>query len=200
MSETLTVEEQAEALEPSKATRTVTIGVGDYAETFTQRPLSFFGKMQLMSLIGQGLDRATAGPDGLKMSELFDTDAITQDPKTGKFSIQGMDDTQLMFQILAKVAAEAPELMLEMYCIFLGVPGGSRPRVKAIMQLSEEEGGLSDEDGMGILETAIDQNWEVVLSFFSERVMPMVKQLQGKLAASQSSKPSRATRRRTQKA
>lgn len=195
---TLTTEEQIEALEPAAATRSVTIGKGEWQETFVQKPLSFFGKMQLMGLIGQAVGRANEEGQGL--GDLLDMDSVKQDPETGRFSIEGMNDMTVMIQLLTKIAEFAPDLMLEAYCIFLNVPRGSRGRVKAQMELAEEDGGLSDEDGIGILETAVDQNWELMVTFFEERVKPLIERMRTRLAPSQSSKPSRATRRRTQKA
>ena len=199
MSDTLTTEEQIEALEPVAATRRVTIGKGEWQETYVQKPLSFFGKMQLMGLIGQAVGRANEDGEGL--GSLLDMDSVKQDPETGRFFIEGVNDMGVMIQLLTKIAEYAPDLMLEMYCIFLNVPRGSRGRIKATMELAEEDGGLSDEDGIGILETAIDQNWELMLTFFEERVKPMIDRLREKAAAtSRSSKPSRVTRRRTRKA
>lgn len=197
LTEAPTTEDQIETIQPKATVRHVTIGKGEFEETYVQKPLSFFGKMQLFSLIGQAGSRASENGAGL--GDLLDMDNVTQDPETGRYSITGLNDTAVMMQMLMKIAEFAPDLMLEAYCIFLNVPRGSRGRVKATMELAEQDGGLSDEDGIGILETAIDQNWELMVTFFEQRVKPLIQRMQTRVGASRSSKPSKGTRRRTRK-
>ena len=111
---------------------------------------------------------------------------------------QDAADAELFAQMLLKLVSQAPEMLRDLYVIALGVPRGRREYVKTLLELNEEDGGLSDEQGVKIIETFVDQNGEVLMRFFEERISPLVEKFRRVLApASASSKPSRATRRST---
>lgn len=162
-------------------------GLEDHLK-FTQRPLSFFGKIELISILGQAVNKAISD-GGVSVSELLD-DVPTNSE---------IAEANNFISALAKIAQYAPDFLLDLYAISLGVPRGERDYVKMVMALSEEEGGLSDEQGMQVLETFIDQNWEVLLDFFKSRIVPLFNKASSLAQGSESSKPSKATRQRTQK-
>lgn len=171
---------EADVLIPEGANRSVTIGKDDLEMTFEQKPLSFFQKLELFSLLGAALDKAMRGPDGLTMSEIFDGPSNLSE----NLSDSNYRDADTFIKALAKLAQYAPELIADLYVIVLGVPKGLRDVVKNVMELPEDQGGLSDDDGFGILETFIDQNWEVMVDFFKERILPLVGKISNKLQES----------------
>lgn len=186
----------SEVLEPTDEVKQVTIGKDENAYVFVQRPLSFFGKLDFFSVMGKGLDQAMKGPDGLSIAELWEM------PSTGRDALNASDlrDADMFVKGIVKLAMYAPELMSDLYCVILSVPRGYRPVVKELMQAPEDEGGLSDEQGIAILETFIDQNWEVMVDFFKQRIAGLVEKVGQKTGSgSQSSKRSKSTRATTRK-
>lgn len=156
---------------------------------YTQRPLSFFGKIEIFGILGSAIEKALSD-GGLSLGE------ILQDVPDKKSEFAEADQ---FIKSLAKIAQFAPEFLKDLYVISLGVPAGERDYVKSIMELPEDQGGLSDEQGIQILETFIAQNWDVLLDFFTKKILPLFNQLSKSDQASPSSKPSKATRPATQK-
>lgn len=189
-----------EILEPSAEVKLRTFGLKekDTDFTFEQRPLTFFGKMDFFSVMGRALDMAMSGPDGISISDIMDMPETATELREADVFIRGV----------AKLASYSPEIIGDIFCVALAVPRGQRVFIKGLMELPEEAGGVSDEVGMDILETFVDQNWDVLVSFFTERVAQLGKKIQKKMpekaeetpaTESASSKPSKNTRRSTQK-
>jgi hypothetical protein len=192
-------EDVTEVLVPSAEEKVVVIGKDDYKFEYTQRPLSFFQKLEVFSVLGRALEQAMSGPDGLNLGELFEGPS----PLGESLNSENYRDADTVVKAIAKLAQYAPDLVAEFYCVILGVPRGQRALVTEVMELPENEGGLSDEDGFGILDTFIDQNWDVMVDFFNNRIIPLVNKVSNKVnkdQESQPSKPSKTTRRTTRKA
>lgn len=177
-------QDPVEVLVPSAEHKEVTFGTGDLQMTFVQKPLSFFQKLEVFSVLGSALDKAMSGPDGLTLSDLFDGPA-----KAGaELNERNFRDADTFVRAIAKLVQYTPDLLADLYLIVLGVPKGSRPVVKTIMEMPEDDGGLSDDQGFQILDTFVDQNWEVMTDFFSERIMPLANKMNSKLQESAPSK------------
>lgn len=188
------VQDSNEVLEPSVPERIQTIGRDDYEYAFVQKPLSFFGKLDFFAVLGKAIDQTMSGPDGLSLAELFEE--LPNDPEG--FRMQDMKDQNTFVRGIAKVVAYSPEILSEIYCVALGVPKGQRKSAKQIMELPESEGGLSDKDGIEVLDTFVEQNWEVLVDFFKGPAKELAQKI-GKKAAqqSQSSKRSKSSARTT---
>ena len=183
-SKTAQPQDTVDVLVPSAANREVSFGAGDLQMTYIQKPLSFFQKLEVFSVLGSALDKAMSGPDGLTLSDLFDGPAGVGD----KLNERNFRDADTFIKAIAKLVQYTPDLLSDLYVIILGVPKGSRLFVKEVMELPEDEGGLSDDQGFGILDTFVDQNWEVMSDFFSKRIMPLANKMSSKLQESQPSK------------
>lgn len=174
---TTEVEDTTDVLVPRVANRTVVVGVEPQVYTFNQKPLSFFGKLEVFSVIGGALDKAMSGPDGLTIGALLDGPS----PVSGELTETNFKDADTFVRAIAKLVQYAPDVFSDLYLVILNVPRGDRDAVRQIISLPEDEGGLSDEDGAGILETFIDQNWEVMVDFFKSRVIPLFNKVSGKV-------------------
>lgn len=184
----------AEVLEPAVAHHKVTVGVEPNSITYTQKPLSFFGKMEFFAVMGKALDSAMAGPEGFSVDELVG--AVGSGGVTSTQELIGADQ---FVQAIARIATFAPEIIADLYCVILAVPRGDRDLAKYLMEQPEDEGGLSDEAGFQILNVFVDQNWETLSDFFGKRIKPLMEKVQGRMSERQPSKPSKATRTRTPK-
>lgn len=165
---------------------------------YVQRPLSYFGKMQFFALVGQVIDKALSGEDGLKLGSLFGgTPAISRE---GVIRMSDFSDAETFMQAVAKILVYAPDFLEKSYCIWLGVPDFERPWAISMMNLQKDEGGLSDEDGLEIVNIFIDQNWEAIEGFFRDQIPKVRDRIQVHRKAveeSRPSKPSNTTPERT---
>ena len=87
----------------------------------------------------------------------------------------------------------APETLHELFAISFRI---KRNEKEWFFEVIED---IDDEQAMRILNQFIDQNWDAIMDFFKEQVMPLVTTVSGKLQQSQltPSKPSKVSRRRT---
>lgn len=182
-------------IEPPVANRPVKIGIDPLSFDFVQRPLNFFQKLEVFSLLGGALNKAMQGPDGITVSELIDGPGSLD----GSISEVNIRDANVFIQAIAKLVQYAPELLADLYMVVLSVPRGNRDLVKDMMERPVDEGGLSDEDGFAILDTFIDQNWNVMIDFFTQRILPLANKVGAKVQESQPSTPSKNTQQATPK-
>lgn len=173
-----------EALEPSSQVYRVVLAEGtDDEMVFTQKPLSFFGKIELFSVLGSAVEKALAS--GTTISDLLETP---------EGSVDSFREADAFVGAIASVAKVAPELISDIFCISLRVKRGEREYVK---ELLEEE---DDQKMLEVEKHFIEQNAEAIMDFFAQQ-MSLVQEVSQKMQSkSTSSKPSKATRQRTQKA
>lgn len=174
-------EDTTEVLVPSVENYTVTIGPPGNQMEFVQKPLSFFQKLEVFSILGSALDKAMAGPDGLTVSDLFDGPSSLGEELTEN----NFKDADTFVRAISKLVQFAPDLLSQLFLVVLSVPRGARTSVKIVMELPPDEGGLSDDQGFGILNTFIDQNWDVMVDFFKARIVPLINKLSNKVQESQ---------------
>lgn len=188
-----TAEDVLEALDPKYTAKEWTVRDnynGELMErTYTQRPLSFIGKLEFFGLLGSALQNAMK--DGVGLNEVMKM----QQTMTAEDS--SFDE---ILAVIAQLAQHVPDLVLDSYCSSMAVPQGERPWVKDVWSKSEAEGGLSDEDGIEILEIFVEQNTEALKDFFDKKLRKVGDRMKTKFQASGSSKPSKRTRPRTPKA
>jgi hypothetical protein len=150
----------------------VEFGKGDYAQAWVQKPLSFFNKMDFFACVGKALDNALKS--GLSVDVLIeaaDGVDIDDDMKADAFA-----------QAIVKLVQEAPEVLPELFCIVLGVPRSKREATKVIMELPEDEGGISDEQGFEIIDTFVEQNGALMRDFFRDRIAPRIQKMRNRRA------------------
>ncbi len=147
------------------------LGEGDDKIVLVQKPLTFFGKIEFFSVVGKAVQRILI--DGGSLSEILDTPDY--DPSV---PLQNqVTDADVFVKALAKIVEAAPELLSDLYLVILNVPKGQRDYYA--LRLEE----LSDDQGMQILDVFIDQNWEVMLSFFNEKMLPLFNKISKKVQA-----------------
>jgi hypothetical protein len=158
-------EDTLNVLRPKAEARAWEFGPENVRRTYIQKPLSFIAKMQWFALVGEVLDRALSGPNAMSLNSLFEAPAAR-----GGLSMESFRDADTFIQAVGKLMSVAPDFLVNSYCIWLNVPDYEREVVKQIMELPPDEGGLSDEQGIEIIEIFIDQNYEALDRFFQERL------------------------------
>lgn len=176
---TTAVKEELDTLEPNITPRDWEFNDGEVKRIYVQKPLSFFGKIEFFSLLGDTVDNMNTEEKPLNVMELFGGEATADS----------------FVAVISRIAGQAPEVLQEAYCIWLNVPRGERTWAKWVM-----EQNLTDEEGMQIIELFVDQNAEALQRFFGERGQSLIKKVSAKfraVAPAQSSKPSKRTRQPT---
>lgn len=160
-----------------------------------QKPLGFFQKLDLFSYLGDAVDLATSGKDGLSISSVLGD--FTRGPNQAP---QGLNPDVLV-QGVAKLAQYVPNVIQQSFCIILNVPKEDREAIIEIMSRPKDEGGLSDDDAIGIIETFFDQNADEVKDFFDGKLRRLSERWRETFspASKGSSKRSKTTRRTTPK-
>jgi hypothetical protein len=180
-------EDIVDLLVPKAEVKEWTIGKGDYARKYVQRPLSFIGKMQWFSLVGEVLDKAMSGDDRLSVNSLLSA----PQGRDGSLSVADFRDADTFVQAIGKLLVHAPDFLLKSYCIWLSVPDFERDVAMRIMALPPEDGGLTDDQGMEIIERFIDQNYEALDSFFREKIGQLQRRVQARAKAATESRQSK---------
>lgn len=168
-------EDVLEVLVPKAEPKVWQIGPEDYRREYVQRPLSFIGKMQWFALVGDVLDKAMSGPNGLNLGNLF-----TAPDNVGNLRPEDFREADTFVQAIGKLLAVAPDFLVKSYCIWLNVPDYEKDMMEEIMKLSPDQGGLTDDQGIEIIEVFIDQNYEALDVFFREKFRGLVNRVQAR--------------------
>lgn len=170
-------EDVIDVLRPKAKSVEWTIGKGEYERKYVQRPLSFIQKMQWFALVGEVLDKAMGGENALTVSNLLSGPQVR-----GGLSVNDFRDADTFVHAIGKLLVYAPDFLQRSYAIWLGVPDFEQEIAAQIMALPPEEGGLTDEQGLEIVEVFIDQNYEALDRFFRERLGQLQKRVQARMA------------------
>jgi hypothetical protein len=129
--------------------------------------------MQWFSLVGDVLDKSMSGEGGISVNEIL---AAPGDPRNG-LSLTDFRDADTFVRAIGKLVVHAPDFILDSYCIWLGVPGHQRPLVKEVMSFPADEGGLTDDQGLEIIEVFIDQNFDALADFFGGKIATLQRRI-----------------------
>lgn len=166
-------EEELEVIIPDKGVKQWTIGTGDHAITLNQAPLGFFGKTEFFALLARTLDEAMSGENAMSVAAIMSQVGV--DRQNRRLSVSDLADADSFVKAIVKIVGNVPDFLMECYCIWLGVNRGDRPYVKTVMSYPPDQGGLSDEDGLMIIQTFLDQNLEAMESFFGKEMPKMFR-------------------------
>jgi len=170
-------------LEPQEAVNVVLIDEDGIEYTYTQKKLTFINKLVFFSILGNAIDKATSENNGMSIQ------TITQ-------------GSEGLLSLITKVLRYIPSLIEDIFCLSLSVTPEEKPFVVSLLKT------INDEEGTKMLSVFIDQNAEDIKDFFTKRLQPIVRQLGTTFGSLKetveagdkaSSKPSRPTRRATQK-
>jgi hypothetical protein len=159
-------EDVVDVLRPKAAPKQWTFGPEDMPLVFIQRPLSFIQKMQWFSLVGGVLDKAMSGDNPVSVNELL------TNPAAGRrgMTLEDFRDADTFVRAIGKLVVHAPKFVTDSYCIWLGVPEHQTKIVSEVMAYPAEEGGLTDDQGLEIIEVFIDQNYDALADFFGDKI------------------------------
>jgi hypothetical protein len=129
-----------------------TLGQGENAREYWQREFSLAQQLQAAALVGRVVDQAMSGPGGFSVGALDELIDIRG----------GSDWTQAntILQQVARFTSFMPDFVEQAMCILLDIPMHEREWAREMMGYPKSMGGLSAEDAIEAIETAMDQNWD----------------------------------------
>lgn len=171
-----------ETLQPSAEPREWTLGTEDTAiRTYTQKPLSYMRKMQFFALVGSTIRQALAVSGEGSLNDII---GPAMGGRSDTLSPTDFRDAESFIAVASSLAVYVPDFLEDAYLIWLNVPIQERKWAKDTMSLPEDEGGLSDEDGIGIIKAFIEQNWTAITDFFVLHLPGIFATIQGKSTSS----------------
>jgi hypothetical protein len=163
------------------------IGHGEYERRYIQKPLSWMAKMRWIALVGGVLDKSMSGENALTVSNLMQAPSA----RGGTLTADDFRDADTFVQAVAKLVMYSPDFLTQSYCIWLNVPEYERELVGELMEMAEQDGGLSDTDGIALMTTFVAQNGEALRTLFQEVLPKFQRQVQATLSQGKRSPQSR---------
>lgn len=156
-------------------------------QTYVQKGLTWFGKLELYGLLGQAVKVVLEGDNPLGIGSILD---IARSPQSMISDLMGtlpgadtapdrrQEDQDMEIEAgkvlaaFAQVVSIAPELLSQAYCVALAIP-------KTHRQWAVEWAfpNMDDEMGKDVLHTFIAQNWGVMEDFFANELRKILKRI-----------------------
>ena len=177
-------EEAMEILEPLVEAKRWVIGKppeegGKSTEygVYTQMPLGYMARNRMFSLIGRTMSaaiKATGGSVG-GMEDVFGAGGGTLVERGRRLGSRDFQDASQFFTLAMELVGYAPDFLADFYAIALDIPvGGERAWFREVIEQpyrpDDDKWGLSEDDGIEMIEIFIDQNYEDIRRFFTERL------------------------------
>lgn len=162
--------EELEYLAPRKGARVWGFGKDQEDQPlrqYTQRELSVIGKAQWFALVGEVFDKAMSGDSAISLNSILSPPESVRAP--GQMQLQDFQDADTFVHAIVKFMTYSPEFVEKSICVWLSVPDYEWDLVIALMKMSPDLGGLSDDMFEEILATFMDQNFVMIDRFFRER-------------------------------
>lgn len=158
-----------EKIVPQVAPVERTLSYDGVDRVYTQRPLSYFRKIEFFGLVGRTLEDILDGPDGVNLDNIFGDVAPNS---VDDFRSTELGELSTFVSAIAKLASYAPEFVKDAYLIILNVPHAEKAFAREALD------SIDDEVGEDILVTFIDQNIKELESFFTERLPKVLDRAQ----------------------
>lgn len=159
-------------------------GKEDEFSIYVQKPLGYMSRMRFFSLVSSTVANA------IKAGGSIDLGFGSQDLLAGSGSIRqraaalsetSFSDTSSFMALAMQLIAYSPDFLLECYCLWLDVPPAERIWAKMVMEQPRDPNrnkwGLTDDEGLEMIEIFIDQNYEDIRGFFGEKLPRLVNRV-----------------------
>lgn len=179
-----------EVLEPKAAPKIWIIGKPpeaggneDEYSIYTQRPLGYFARLRFFSLVSKTIGTAVKAGGGVDLGGDF---LNTVDDIRTKRSVDESDfaDAGAFIGLAMQLISYSPDFLLECYCLWLDVPVAEKVWAKMVMEQRHDpdnnKWGLTDDQGLEMVEVFIDQNYEDIRRFFAEKVPGLMERVKAR--------------------
>ena len=176
-------EEAMEILEPKVDAKRWVIGKppeegGKETEysVYTQLPLGYMARNRMFSLIGRTMSAAIKSTGGSVggMDDVFGAGGGTLIERGRRLGARDFQDASQFFTLAMELDRLRTRLPVDFYAIALDVPIGERGWFRDVIESpyrpDDDRWGMSEDVGIEIIEIFIDQNYEDIRRFFTERL------------------------------
>lgn len=149
---------------------------GEWAR-YDQKELGYFARMRFFALLAGAIGKALEGEQTVE--DLLKDAGVVQQRGAGNISLGNLSATDLsdlsgVLPVVFRLLEASPDFLLHAYCILLNIPGTQRPWARVIMEQrydpDDDQWGLTDDQGIEIIQLAIAQNYEPIREFFTGKL------------------------------
>jgi hypothetical protein len=143
---------------------------------YTQLPLGYMARNRLFSLLGRTFSAAITSTGGSVggMEDVFGAGGGTIIERGRRLGARDLQDASQFFTLAMELIGYAPDFLSDFYAICLDVPIGERGWFRDVIEApyrpEDDRWGMSEDMGVEIIEIFIDQNYEDIRRFFTERL------------------------------
>lgn len=150
-----------------------------------QRPLGYVPRMRFMALLARTMTKAIEGG-----STIEDLISEAQGLRGRRLTTEDLQDVGSVLPVVLRLVADVPDFLVDAYILLLDVPQGDRRWFREVMEQSyipeAEQWGLTDDQGIEIIEVALDQNFEPIREFFTGKLPRIAARVRAKEVARKS--------------
>lgn len=174
-------EEDMDALEPMVDAQVWVVGKppelggepNEYSR-YIQKPIGYIQMMRFMGLVTNAMSEAVKAGGTIAMEDLWGGEGLSWRERGERLRSQDFADAGSFAAMALKLISYSPNFLLDCYVLWLDVPVHEKEWAKRVMAQPwrPEDGkwGLKQDDGLAMIETFIDQNYEDIRSFFVEKL------------------------------
>ena len=143
---------------------------------YTQLPLGYMARNRLFSLLGRTFSAAIKSTGGNVggMEDVFGAGGGTIIERGRRLGARDLQDASQFFSLAMELIGYAPDFLSDFYAVVLDVPVGERGWFRDVIESpyrpDDDRWGMSEDMGIEIIEVFIDQNYEDIRRFFTERL------------------------------
>lgn len=155
----------------------------DYSQ-YVQKPLGVMPRMQWFGILTNTISESVkaGGAVDLGMSDVFGEGGGSIRERFQTLTNQDFSDAGSFIALAFKIAAYAPDFLMDSFVIWLDVPPAERTWAKRVMKQSydpeREQWGLKEDQFLEIIEIFIDQNYADIRDFFVKKLPRVVARVQ----------------------
>ena len=203
-------EDPLEILEPKAEPRVWIIGKPpdkggeeDEWSRYVQRPLGYMARMRFFALVSGTVGKAMKEGGGISISGADFLSAGVGDLRERAESLRSEDfeDAGSFMALAMQLIGYAPDFLIECYAIWLEVPMHERTWFRRVLNQSYDpernRWGITDEQGLEMIEVFIDQNYKDIREFFSGKLPALARRVQAREREVQAASQNGAGRKST---
>lgn len=148
---------------------------------YTQLPLGYMARNRMFSLIGRTMSAAIKSTGGSVggMEDVFGAGGGTLIERGRRLGARDFQDASQFFTLAMELIGYAPDFLSDFYSIALEVPVAERGWFREVIEQpyrpDDDRWGMSEDMGVEIIEIFIDQNYEDIRRFFTERLPKLAR-------------------------
>lgn len=158
-------------------------GEPDEWSRYVQRPLGYMARMRFFALVSGTVAKAMKEGGGVSLggADFLSTDGSLRD-RAEQLTSSDFEDAGSFMALALQLIGYAPDFLIECYAIWLDVPPQERNWFRRVLNQSYDPDhnrwGITDEQGLEMVEVFIDQNYKDIREFFSGKLPALARRVQ----------------------